>query len=50
VGLLHYVETRSLADFAGDSTFYYDAIHMTSGNADKLLAAVYPSPGRCALQ
>jgi hypothetical protein len=49
-GLLHYVETRSLTDFAGDSTLYYDAIHMTSGNADKLLAAVYPSPGRCAVQ
>jgi hypothetical protein len=49
-GLLHYVETRSLADFAGDSTLYYDAIHMTSGNADKLLAAVYPSTGRCAVQ
>jgi len=50
VGLLHYVETRSLADFAGDSTLYYDAIHMTSANADRLLAAVYPSPGRCAIQ
>lgn len=48
--LLHYVETRSLADFAGDSTLYYDAIHMTSGNADKLLAAIYPSRGRCAVQ
>lgn len=49
-GLVQYVETRSLADFAGDSTLYYDAIHMTAGNADRLLATVYRSPGRCAVQ
>jgi hypothetical protein len=49
-GLLHYVETRSLADFAGDSTLYYDAIHMTSANADRLLTAIYRSSARCAVQ
>lgn len=49
-GMLQYVETRSLADFAGDSTLYYDAIHMTAGNADRLLAAVYRGRGRCAVQ
>jgi hypothetical protein len=49
-GMLRYVETRSLSDFAGDSTLYYDAIHMTAGNADRLLAALYRSPRRCAVQ
>lgn len=49
-GLLQYVETRSLSDFAGDSTLYYDAIHMTAGNADRLLAALYRTPGHCAVQ
>jgi len=49
-GMLRYVETRSLSDFAGDSTLYYDAIHMTAGNADRLLAALYQSPRRCAVQ
>lgn len=49
-GLLQYVETRSLRDFAGDSTFYYDAIHMTAGNADRLLASVYRTRDRCAVQ
>ena len=49
-GLVHYVETRSLSDFQGDSTLYYDAIHMTPGNADRLLTAVYNGRGRCAVQ
>lgn len=49
-GLLHYVETRSLRSFSGDSTLYYDAIHMTAGNADRLLEAVYPTQVRCAVQ
>lgn len=49
-GLLQYVETRALTDFAGDSTLYYDAIHMTARNADRLLAAVYRSSARCAVQ
>ena len=49
-GMLQYVETRSLSDFAGDSTLYYDAIHMTAANADRLLAAVYRGRGRCAVQ
>lgn len=49
-GLMHYVETRSLSDFSGDSTLYYDAIHMTAGNADRLLAAVYRRGARCAVQ
>lgn len=49
-GLIRYVETRSLADFAGDSTLYYDAVHMTAGNADRLLTAVYRSQSNCAVQ
>jgi len=49
-GLIHYVETRSLSDFHGDSTLYYDAIHMTPDNADRLLTAVYNGRGRCAVQ
>ncbi|HEU5305287.1 MAG TPA: hypothetical protein VFU40_11630, partial [Gemmatimonadales bacterium] len=49
-GLLRYVETRSLGDFAGDSTFYYDAIHMTGANADRLVEWLYRSEGRCAVQ
>jgi hypothetical protein len=49
-GLIHYVETRSLTDFQGDSTLYYDAVHMTPGNADRLLTAVYDGRGRCAVQ
>jgi hypothetical protein len=48
--LLRYVETRSLGDFAGDSTQFYDAIHMTRGNADRLLNAVYQGKRRCAVQ
>jgi hypothetical protein len=48
--LLRYVETRSLGDFAGDSTQFYDAIHMTRGNADRLLKAVYQGERRCAVQ
>ena len=49
-GLVKYVETRSLSDFHGDSTLYYDAIHMTPANADRLLTAVYSGRGRCAVQ
>jgi hypothetical protein len=49
-GMLQYVETRSLRKFAGDSTLYYDAIHMTAGNADRLLALVYRTQARCAVQ
>ncbi|MGH7509166.1 MAG: hypothetical protein ACREMZ_06820 [Gemmatimonadales bacterium] len=49
-GLVRYVETRSLDDFGGDSTLYYDAIHMRSGNADQLLARLYRSQVRCAVQ
>ena len=49
-GLLQYVETRSMTDFSGDTTLYYDAIHMTAENTDRLLAAVYRGAGRCALQ
>jgi hypothetical protein len=48
--LLQYVETRSLADFAGDSTQFYDAIHMTAGNADRLVARLYPGQASCAVQ
>jgi len=49
-GLLQYVETRSLKRFAGDSMAYYDAIHMTAGNADRLLTSLYQTQERCALQ
>jgi hypothetical protein len=49
-GLARYAETRSLADFAGDPALYYDAIHMTAGNADRLLATLYRKPTGCALQ
>ena len=49
-GLVRYAETRSLADFAGDPALYYDAIHMTAANADRLLAALYRKPTGCALQ
>lgn len=49
-GLLQYVETRSMSDFSGDPTLYYDAIHMTAENTDRLLAAVYRGSGRCAVQ
>jgi hypothetical protein len=48
--LLQYVETRSLGDFAGDSTQFYDAIHMTAGNADRLVATLYPGEASCAVQ
>ena len=49
-GLIHYVETRSLSDFHGDSTSYYDAVHMTPDNADRLVTEVYDGQGRCAVQ
>jgi hypothetical protein len=48
--LVRYVETRSLSDFRGDSTHYYDALHMTADNADRLLTALYNGRGRCAVQ
>lgn len=48
--LLEYVETRALSDFQGDSTLYYDAIHMTAGNTDRLLTKVYHGRGQCAVQ
>lgn len=49
-GLIRYVETRSLGDFQGDSTLYYDAVHMTADNADRLVTEIYDGRGRCAVQ
>jgi hypothetical protein len=48
-GKLRYIETRELADFGGDSTLYYDALHFMPGNADRLVASLLGRPP-CALQ
>ncbi len=49
-GMLRYLETRSLENFGGDSTLYYDAIHLMPTNADRLLATLLGHPSGCALQ
>lgn len=49
-GRLRYVETRTLADINGDSTAYYDAIHMMPANAARLLGRVLGTQDGCALQ
>jgi hypothetical protein len=48
--LLRYVPVSTLASFGGDSTLFYDAIHMMPENSARLLAALYGRPGGCALQ
>ncbi|MFI5398663.1 MAG: hypothetical protein ACHQ9S_24305 [Candidatus Binatia bacterium] len=48
-GLLHYVPLPTLMRFGGDSTLYFDGVHMMEANAVRLMNEVYRS-GTCAVQ
>ena len=40
-GLVRFVPTSEAAGFVNDPALYYDAVHMMSGNGDRLLGQVY---------
>lgn len=51
-GLLRYMHTSGVPGFSTDPSLYYDAVHMMSGNSDRVLAWLYRGARErdCAVQ